>query len=164
MIMFFMIVVCVAGVFDCTGVGFAVHRKLQASGRFVAMAQRVTERVIDDFKLRSGVPGISGTLNAFQDVLHELAISKQLQSDLASGNRNDVLCGAIENINRYGMRVLVVQQFCVIFFVPQFNEVPAVRAFRWMCVTSRLAMVVARVIIRARFGSMFPSHVFDIVG
>ena len=76
MVMAFVIVVSVAGVFDRGGVGLAVDRYLQASAGFVPMAQGVAEGSIDDFKLRSGTRSVPWPLNRLQGVLHELPVSE----------------------------------------------------------------------------------------
>jgi len=73
------------------------------------MAQGVAEGSIDDLKSRSGTCSVSWSLNRLQGVLHELPALEQLQCDLGQGDGNGLFCGSVEQVDRYCMRVLIVQ-------------------------------------------------------
>ena len=142
-----MIVLTMLMVFDRPRVGFAVDCYLQASAGCVPVAQGVAEGSIDDFKLRRRTRSVFWPLNRLQGVFHEFPVSEQLQGDLGQGDGNGLFCGSVEEVDRYRVRVLIVQQFRVVFFVPQFDEMSAVWAFCRMLMPGVRTVVVAGMVV-----------------
>lgn len=165
MVVAFVIVISVAGVFDRAGVRLAVDRYLQASAGFVFMAQSVAKGSIDDFKSRSGALGISRPSNRFQGVFYELPALEQLQSDLRQRDGNGLFCGSVEQMDRHRVGPFVMEQLGVVLLVSQLDQMPAVRALGGVRMSRLFAVIVAVAFKMARlFGAVVVTIAFVVAG
>ena len=127
------VIICVCVVIvgielDYAGQLPAFDGDLKPSAEFSGMTEQVAERLVGGLELRRAGLFVSG-VNRREGVVDELAVVEGLQSDLGRLDADRLLTGRVQQIDRNGVRAIVVQQLGVIFTACQFDQMPAVWRF-----------------------------------
>jgi hypothetical protein len=133
-----MIVTVVRMVIDHADERLAPDGDVQSGFGVLLAAKYVAGRIVPEFKLRRLSAGFC---DGNQLVLGRLAANQQVQGNRAflSRNRDAIFRTSIEQIDRHSVAGVIMDQFSVVFFLSQFDEVSVVR--------SHLGMVMVSVIV-----------------
>lgn len=131
--MLVMVAVVVGRVIHDAHVGLVGERNVNASFDLLRVEQQVAKGLVDN-----GVfPFLS---RCRQAVVDEVAVLEDLQDDLRRPTGDRLFGVLVQQVNGHGAGCFVVDQFGVIFFFAQHNQVPAVRTEGRVIMLGRMAL------------------------